>query len=154
MEKRITDKPVDIHTYIDSFHHEDSGAIVSFIGDVRRLNNKKDVDHLFYEAFIPLAEDIIEKILSYAKRKWKLTNAMAIHRIGRLEIKECAVLVLTSSPHRDEAYEANKYIIDTLKHEAPIWKKEVYKDGTFEWGNNCNCGQKDHQHQLKRSTLF
>ena len=65
--------------------------------------------------------------------------AIAQHRTGKVAIGETAVVVITASAHRSEAYAANRYIIDRIKHEAPIWKCEYYKDGSHEWGNNCNC---------------
>lgn len=147
--KYISNKQINSHEHLQLFHNPSAGAVVLFSGDVRNLNNGKRVDYLFYEAFEPLAEKMIEGILAEAKKRWNLTDALCIHRVGKLQISECAVVVLTSSPHRDEAYAANKYIIDTVKHEAPIWKKEVYTDGTYEWGNNCNCGNHEHQHHLK-----
>jgi len=116
------------------------------MGIVRNHNNGKAVSYLEYEALVPLASKVIDETVAFAKKKWNVTNALCIHRIGRLEIKECAVVVLSSSPHRDEAYEANKFIIDRIKHIAPIWKKEVYTDGSHEWGNNCNCGNATHKH--------
>jgi molybdopterin synthase catalytic subunit len=71
-----------------------------------------------------------------AKAKWGLSVAIAQHRIGRVEIGETAVVVITASAHRSEAYEANRYIIDRIKQEAPIWKCEHYQDGAKEWSNN------------------
>jgi molybdopterin synthase catalytic subunit len=88
---------------------------------------------------MPLAEKMIAEILEEAKRRWTLSIAIAQHRIGRLEVGETAVVVITASPHRSEAYAANRHIIDRIKHEALIWKCEYYRDGTKEWGNNCNC---------------
>ena len=80
---------------------------------------------------------MIGDILSTARAKWKLQIAVARHRIGKVAIGETAVVVITASAHRSEAFEANRYIIDRIKHEAPIWKCEYYADGTREWGNNC-----------------
>jgi len=74
-----------------------------------------------------------------AREKWGLQHAIAQHRIGRLAIGESAVVVITASSHRREAYEANRHIIDRIKHEVPIWKCEYYADGSHQWGNNCNC---------------
>lgn len=146
--QHITEVPIDISAELNKAKNPDSGAVVLFSGDVRRLNKGKDVSHLYYEAFIPLAEKEIAKVLASAKAIWKLDYAQCIHRIGRLGITDCAVVVLTASPHRDEAYAANKYIIDQVKHFAPVWKKEVYSDGSYEWGNNCNCGT-PHEHLEK-----
>ena len=94
---------------------------------------------LEYEAAIPLAEKMIAEILAAAGEKWGLHMALARHRVGRVGIGDTAVVVITASAHRGEAYAANRYIIDRIKHEAPIWKCEHFTDGTSEWGNNCNC---------------
>jgi molybdopterin synthase catalytic subunit len=97
------------------------------------------VSYLEYEAYGPLAETMIGEILAEAKSRWSLQTAVAQHRTGVVAVGDTAVVVITASAHRGEAYAANRYIIDRIKHEAPIWKCEHYADGTHEWGNNCNC---------------
>jgi len=93
-----------------------------------------------------MARKMISEIVAEAISQWGLTQAVCIHRTGKLAVTDCAVEVLTSSPHRQGAYEANKYIIDRVKHEAPIWKKEYYTDGSSVWGSNCNCSDPNHYH--------
>src|ERR1700683_2389425 len=130
---------IDLVGLLAEGHHPAAGAVVLFSGEVRESNNGKEVAFLEYEAHIPLAEKMIPEILSEAKERWNLSVSIAQHRIGRVEIGETAVVVITASAHRSEAYTANRHIIDRIKHEAPIWKCEHYRDGTKEWGNNCNC---------------
>jgi molybdopterin synthase catalytic subunit len=120
-------------------HHPGAGAVVLFSGEVRESNQGRAVAFLEYEAAVPLAEKMIEEILAAAREKWGLHIALARHRVGRVDIGDTAVVVITASAHRSEAYAANRYIIDRIKHEAPIWKCERFADGTKEWGNNCNC---------------
>lgn len=120
-------------------HHPGAGAVVLFSGEVREANRGKRVAFLEYEAHAPLAAKMMDEILAAAKEKWGLTIAIAQHRIGRVGVGETAVVVITASAHRSEAYAANQQIIDRIKHEAPIWKCEHFEDGTAEWGNNCNC---------------
>lgn len=120
-------------------HHPGAGAVVLFSGEVRNSNRGRAVAFLEYEAYTPLAEKMMREILAAAKEKWSLETAVARHRTGQVAIGETAVVVITASAHRGEAYAANRYIIDRIKHEAPIWKCEHYADGTREWGNNCNC---------------
>jgi len=120
-------------------HHPGAGAVVLFSGEVRDTNRGKAVSFLEYEAHVPLATTLIAEILAMAKQRWSLHAAIAQHRTGKVGIGDTAVVVITASAHRGEAYAANKYIIDRIKHEAPIWKCEHYADGTKEWGNNCNC---------------
>ena len=133
----ITDKPIDIDKLLHKAHHPGAGGVVLFCGEVRDNHAGKAVKHLLYESYAPLAEKIIREIVQTAIKKWNLQYAASIHRIGRLKISACAVAVVTAHTHRKEAYEANQYIIDRIKHEAPIWKCEYYEDGTHEWGKNC-----------------
>jgi molybdopterin synthase catalytic subunit len=120
-------------------HHPGAGAVVLFSGEVRDNNRGREVAWLEYESYVPLAEKVITDILEQARAKWALLIAVAQHRTGKVRIGETAVVVITASAHRAEAYAANRYIIDRIKHEAPIWKCEYFADGSHEWGNNCNC---------------
>ena len=120
-------------------HHPGAGAVVLFSGEVRDNNRGRAVLFLEYEAYAPLAEQLIAEILAAAAEKWGLHIALAQHRTGKVAVGDTAVVVITASAHRSEAYAANRYIIDRIKHEAPIWKCEHYADGEREWGNNCNC---------------
>ncbi len=142
----ITDKEIDVAAGYNAAKHNRSGAIVMFSGDVRDLNQGKEVLYIDYEAYIPMAEKTIAQILNDVRQKWDLQHAACIHRIGKVDICETAVLVVTSSAHRKEAYAANQYIIDRVKQEAPIWKHEFFADGTSEWGTNCDCAEPHHHH--------
>jgi molybdopterin synthase catalytic subunit len=135
----ITAEPLDIVALMSQAHDPRAGAIVLFSGEVRDSNKGRGVICLEYESYIPLAEKMIVEILKEAREKWNLQMAIAQHRIGRLSIGESAVVVITSSAHRREAYEANQHIIHRIKHEVPIWKCEYFSDGGHQWGNNCNC---------------
>ncbi len=135
----ITEAPIDIAGLLAKSHHPKAGAIVLFSGDVRNHSNGRDVDYLEYEAQATLASRMIADIISEANTKWDLTIATAIHRIGKVPVCESAVVVITACVHRHEAFTANRYIIDRIKHEVPIWKCEFFTDGSKEWGGNCNC---------------
>lgn len=135
----ISDQPLDILGLLAISHDPKAGALVLFSGDVRDNNLGKEVSYLEYEAHSSLAAKMIEEILQEAIIKWNLTLAVAQHRIGKVSVAESAVVVITASVHRKEAYQANRHIIDRIKHEVPIWKCEVFTDGTKQWGNNCNC---------------
>lgn len=143
--KVLTYEPIDIASLFASFHSPLTGAIVMFSGEVRNVNKGRMVEYLEYEAYESMAQKEILDILNYANKQWVLNKALCVHRLGRLEVSECAVLVLTASMHRADAYDANRYIIDAVKHKVPIWKKECFTDGTFEWGANCNCPEYGHQ---------
>ena len=135
----ISAEPLDMVGLLAGAHHPGAGAVVLFSGEVRNSNKGLAVNFLEYEAYIPLATQLIKEILEEARGKWQLHIAIAQHRIGKVAIGDTAVVVITASAHRSEAYSANRYIIDRIKHEAPIWKCEHYADGSQEWGNNCNC---------------
>jgi len=131
--------PIDTVALLASAHHPKSGAVVLFSGETRDNSNGKEVLYLDYEAQESMANKMIGSILAEAKEKWKLNIAIAQHRTGKVAVGETAVVVITASAHRSEAYAANRYIIDKIKHEAPIWKCEYLADGTKEWGGNCSC---------------
>ncbi|WP_207425553.1 molybdenum cofactor biosynthesis protein MoaE [Pedobacter sp. SYSU D00535] len=135
----ISDQPLDLVGLLAGAHHPLAGAVVLFSGDVRDNNLGKQVAYLEYEARATMAAKMIAEILDEAKRKWNLNIAVAQHRVGKVAVGESAVVVITATPHRREAYEANRYIIDRIKHEVPIWKCEFFTDGTKKWGGNCNC---------------
>ena len=129
----ITEKEIDLAALMKLGRHAASGALVLFSGDVRNRNKGKDVTRLEYEAHKELAEKAIREIVAAAVEKWSLNFACCTHRIGVLNPTDCAVAVLTSAAHRAEAYQANQYVIDRVKREAPIWKREFYADGSSTW---------------------
>ena len=126
--------PLDVLTRVK---HPGCGGLVLFSGEVRDHNQGQRVLRLEYEAYESMARRVIGEILAEAAERWPLRTAACVHRTGGLEPGQGAVLVAVAAPHRKEAYEANQYIISRVKHEAPIWKKEVYEDGSYAWGHNC-----------------
>jgi molybdopterin synthase catalytic subunit len=134
VEIALSAEPLDMAGMLARAHHPAAGAVVLFSGEVRDNNRGKAVAYLEYEAHGPLAEKVIAGILLAAREKYSLQIAMARHRTGKAGIGETAVVVITASAHRKEAYAANQYIIDRIKQEAPIWKREYFTDGVSEWG--------------------
>jgi molybdopterin synthase catalytic subunit len=120
---------------------------VLFSGEVRDNNKGRAVTHLEYEAYEPMANKMIDEILQEAISRFKLNQTLCVHRLGRVGISGCAVVVITGSGHRKEAYDANRYIIDRVKNEVPIWKHEFFTDGTSEWGQNCDCVTHEDEHE-------
>jgi len=143
----ISTQNIDVFECYNQAKDSVSGAIVMFSGDVRNLNKGKEVLYIDYEAYIPLAEKTIAAILADANKKWDLQTTICVHRIGIVEICDTAVAVFTSSIHRKEAYAANRYIIDRVKQEAPIWKHEFFTDNTSEYGTNCDCAEPHHHNE-------
>ena len=111
-----------------------NGAVVVMSGMVRNQTDGKPVVALEYQAYEPMALQIFRKIAEDIRKTWSGVNRVVIHhRIGRLHVGEISVLVAVGCPHRSEAFEACRYAIDTLKHNAPIWKKEHWADGSSTW---------------------
>ncbi|RKR84821.1 molybdopterin synthase subunit MoaE [Mucilaginibacter gracilis] len=131
--------PLNVVELLAQAHHPAAGAVVLFSGEVRNHNNGMAVDYLEYEAHEAMATKMINSILADASQKFPLNIAVAQHRTGKVTVGETAVIVITASAHRSEAYAANQYIIDRIKHEATIWKCEYFSDGTKQWGGNCSC---------------
>ena len=113
-----------------------NGATVSFIGSVRDLKSE-NLKNLEIEHFPKMAEKVLEKTAQYAFKNWNLSQCIIIHRYGKLKIADPIVLIITSSPHRKEAFKANEYIIDFLKTNAPFWKKENTEKRSY-WVNQKN----------------
>ena len=111
----------------------ESGGISVFIGTTRNTSSGRAVTRLEYEAYEPMALKVMEQLESEAKRTWPLHNVVLVHRLGEVPVLEASVLIAVSSAHRKEAFEACRFLIDRLKKDVPIWKKEYFADGTVEW---------------------
>ncbi|HEY9761611.1 MAG TPA: molybdenum cofactor biosynthesis protein MoaE [Trichocoleus sp.] len=111
-----------------------NGAIVVMSGMVRNNTDGKPVVALEYQAYEPMAIEVFKQIAAQIRQTWPdVTRIVIHHRIGKLAVGEISVLVAVGCPHRSEAFAACKYAIDTLKHNAPIWKKEHWEDGSTSW---------------------
>ncbi|HEY9835288.1 MAG TPA: molybdenum cofactor biosynthesis protein MoaE [Vampirovibrionales bacterium] len=111
-----------------------NGAVVVMSGMVRNQTDGKPVVALEYQAYAPMTKAVFQQIAASIRSTWPDVQRVVIfHRTGRLQIGEISVLVAVGSPHRREAFEACQYAIDTLKHNAPIWKKEHWADGSSSW---------------------
>ncbi len=131
--QRLTEDPIDFAALTESVRSTDSGAVVLFLGTVREMTEGRRTDSLDYEAFGPMAQKKLDEIEAEVRRRWPLDRVAIVHRIGRMELGEVSVAVAVSAAHRGEAFEAARYVIDTLKQTVPIWKKENWHDGTSEW---------------------
>ncbi len=109
------------------------GAVVSFVGTVRDLNEGADVTVLELEHYPGMTEKALETLRQDAHNRWNLEGSLIIHRVGKLYPTDQIVLVVTSSQHREDAFLAAQFIMDSLKTNAPFWKKEYLPDGTERW---------------------
>ena len=128
----ITREPLDRNALIEAVSHPSVGGIVVFEGVVRDNARGKQVRYLEYDVYPEMAVQQIRAIVTEAQQRWGIERVAVAHRVGRLEIGEASVIVVVATPHRGEAFEACRYIIDTLKTTVPIWKKEVATNGE-EW---------------------
>ncbi|MDX1795708.1 MAG: molybdopterin synthase catalytic subunit MoaE [Hydrogenovibrio sp.] len=113
--------------------HKDIGAVVSFVGTVRDINEGDDISVLELEHYPGMTEKALEKIRQKAHNRWPLQSSLIIHRIGEMKPCDQIVLVAVTSKHREAAFNAAHYIMDYLKTNAPFWKKETFPDGATRW---------------------
>jgi molybdopterin synthase catalytic subunit len=147
MRFSVSDTPIDPVAARRSVADNSCGALVVFEGWIRDHNEGQAVERLEYEVYRPLAEKEGEFIIGEACDRFGISNAMCIHREGLLELSDIAVIVCVSSPHRGEAFDACRYIIDEVKTRLPIWKKEHYVSGITEWVNCQHCAAVGHSHE-------
>lgn len=129
---RFQTEPIDIAMGCAETGQDKDGAVVIFVGRPRNNLDGKTVTHLEYEIYEEMASKEMEKILDEVLARWPVTDCLVVHRYGRVEIGEASILICISSPHRDEGFQAVRFVIDTIKKTVPIWKKECYADGS-EW---------------------
>ena len=125
----IVDEPIDVARILSSVSHPAAGGIALFVGTTRNHSHGRDVLYLEYEVYLPMALLMMTQIARDATVKWGLHAISIVHRSARVGIGEASVVVAVSSSHRNEAFEACRFAIDTLKKSVPIWKKEFFSDG-------------------------
>ena len=143
----LSQRPLQPQELKRALQDDAAGGYVSFEGWVRNENEGRQVLRLDYEAYPALAEKEGSRIVEEAISRFGLTAACCVHRVGELAIGDIAVWVGASSPHRGEAFEACRFIIDQVKVRVPIWKKEHYTDGDSGWVNCERCAEHGHHHE-------
>jgi molybdopterin synthase catalytic subunit len=129
---RITTEPLSLDAVAGLVTAPDVGGVALFSGAVRGVTDDIDTEYLEYEAYVEMAEAKLAEIGAEVRQRWPQTLDVAIvHRIGRLEVGESAVVIAVAAAHREGIFEACAYAIDRIKHVAPIWKKEVTASGDF-----------------------
>ncbi|MFO0916427.1 MAG: molybdenum cofactor biosynthesis protein MoaE [Pirellulales bacterium] len=129
----LTEDPIDTTSVLQSVHSVRAGAVVLFLGTVRELTGDQVTQSLVYEAFGPMARYQLELLCQTAAQRWPIVGCRVVHRVGPLALGEVAVAVAVSTPHRADAFQAAQWLMDTIKQQVPIWKKEIYRDGRTEW---------------------
>ncbi|GAA0133616.1 hypothetical protein YSY43_04560 [Paenibacillus sp. YSY-4.3] len=128
----ITSQPLSVDAVTRKVNTANHGASLFFVGTTREMTGDQRTIHLEYEAYIPMALSKMKQIGEEIAVKWPGTLCAISHRIGKVDIAEGSVIIAVSTPHRDNSYAASRYAIERLKQIVPIWKKEVWEDGT-EW---------------------
>jgi molybdopterin synthase catalytic subunit len=128
----ITERPLSLDALAAAVGQTTSGAIASFFGVVRGYARGRQVEHLEYDAYPEMAVAKMRQIGEEIRARWPVDRVAIAHRVGRLAVGEASVAIAVASPHRQEALQACAYAIERLKEVVPIWKKEVWSDGS-EW---------------------
>ena len=130
---QIVTTPIDAGSLLAHVSSPSAGAVVLFLGTTREFTGPRQTKSLVYECYQEMALKKLRELAETARRRWPLAGCAVVHRLGHLEIGEASVAVAVSSPHRQDAFAAGKWLIDSLKQEVPIWKQENWADGTSEW---------------------
>jgi molybdopterin synthase catalytic subunit/molybdopterin converting factor small subunit len=129
---RLSADALSLDAVVDEVRSDRAGAIATFVGTTRVESRGRTVEHLDYEAYEGMAEQVMAEIADELKQRYDLCDIAIHHRTGRVEIGDASVVIAISAPHRQDALAACKDAIDTLKTKVPLWKKEVYEGGE-EW---------------------
>lgn len=135
MSIRIQTEDFDLSAELNRLrsNHRDIGAVVSFVGTVRDVNDDDGILSMELEHYPGMTEAALEDIENLARQRWDILDLIVIHRVGVLKPTEQIVLVAVASRHRGEAFKACEYMIDALKTQAPFWKKEQTAKGDMRW---------------------
>ncbi|QIK67391.1 molybdenum cofactor biosynthesis protein MoaE [Nocardioides sp. HDW12B] len=128
----IRETALDVAEVLAAVEDDAAGGVTLFVGNVRNHDGDQAVDHLDYSAH-PSALDRLREVVEAVAQRHSVTAVAAVHRVGRLAIGDAAVVVAAAAPHRGQAFDASRDLIDDLKATVPIWKHQVFSDGGEEW---------------------
>ena len=130
---QLTDHPIDATALLQSAQQPEAGAVVLFLGITRQFTKGRETTSLSYEAYREMAVKELQRLEREARERWPLVDCSIVHRLGEVPLAEASVAIAVSSPHRGDAFDAGRWLIDTLKESVPIWKQERWADGNAEW---------------------
>jgi molybdopterin synthase catalytic subunit len=133
LKTRIVSEPIRPEEVLAGLTTPKDGACLLFLGVVRDHNLGRAVSGLDYEVYQGMAEKTLAEISSEASRRYGTDRITVLHRVGELKVGEVSTAIAVATPHRGEAYEASRYIIEELKVRLPVWKREHYLDGDTQW---------------------
>jgi molybdopterin synthase catalytic subunit len=129
----IQEEHLDVEAVSGFLRVEEAGGVDIFLGTTRRWTSGRETVLLEYECYEAMALSEMRRLLREADERWPIIRACLLHRTGEVALRETSVIVGVSTPHRDAAFAACRYLIDALKKRVPIWKRERFVDGTTEW---------------------
>jgi len=129
----LTKAPIDYHHLIERIRSPQAGAVLLFLGTVREFTSGRQTLRLGYEAYPQMALTKMRELAKEACQRWPVVEVAIVHRLGVLELGDISVAIAVSTPHRDQGFEAGRWLIDTLKEVVPVWKQENWSDGSQEW---------------------
>lgn len=132
MIKIVTD-PIDSAAVLRAVESTQAGASVLFVGSTRQYTGEQETLTLFYECYETMAVKQLARLRDQAQERWPIVHCAIVHRVGEVALGETSVAVAVSAPHRVASFEAAQWLMDSLKRDVPIWKREVWADGREEW---------------------
>lgn len=131
----IVRREIDVAALLAEVGNTANGATVLFLGHVRELNDGRPVTGIEYSAYGEMAERELTAIASECAERFGIAHLVAEHRLGELDLGDVSIAIAVAHPHRAEAYDASRFVIEEVKRRLPVWKREGYVDGTSEWVN-------------------
>jgi molybdopterin synthase catalytic subunit len=146
----LTRDRIDTAALLDLVTSPEAGAVVLFVGTTREFTRGRQTASLDYECYDEMARKTLAGLEQQARSRWPIVACAIVHRLGHVSLAEASVAIAVSAPHRSDAFDAGRWLIDTIKEEVPIWKKENWADGTTEWvhpgtGMAGNPSQRSHE---------
>jgi len=133
MRVALVDSPIDVSSLISEVSGDSCGATSVFLGRVRNVNDGRSVTGIEYSAYRSMAEREMNAIVREAAERFGVSRLIVEHRLGALGLGDVSVAIVAAHPHRAPALDAMRFAIEQLKRRVPIWKLELYVDGTREW---------------------
>jgi molybdopterin synthase catalytic subunit len=133
LKLELVREPIDVASLLAFVNSVQAGAVVLFLGTTREFTGGRQTASLDYDAYGEMAERKLAELAADACSRWPIVACAIVHRLGSVGLGEASVAIAVSTPHRQDAFEAGKWLIDMLKIVVPIWKQEHWADGTAEW---------------------
>lgn len=133
MTSFLTDRAIDVERLVAAVSAPGCGAVITFLGTVRAGPDDGDVVGIEYSAYPEMADGEFARIIEEARGRWPEARIALRHRTGWIPLGEASIAVVVAMPHRAEAYDCSRYVIEETKRRVPIWKKEKLRDGASSW---------------------